>query len=237
MEAIILAGGFGTRLKSLVADVPKPMAAVAGLPFLDHLLRHMAGQGIRHVVISVGYKAENLTEYFKSCFWGIDVSYSHENEPLGTGGAIRRAFGLIRESNCAVLNGDSFFDVSLSDLAAVHSRMKADATLSLKWVRDASRYGCVKCEEDRIIAFDEKRANTAPGFINGGVYFCERNLFESVDLPQRFSFEYDFLRRFCREKRICGFASDGFFIDIGVPEDYLRAQELPYFLNSAQIKP
>ena len=232
MEAIILAGGFGTRLQSLVSEVPKPMAPVAGVPFLAHLAAFLEKQGVRRVVISVGYKAAVISEYFKESFLGMDIDYSPETEPLGTGGAIRRALQFIKSESCLVLNGDSLFNVRIQDLSAVHQETGATVTLSLRWMPDASRYGCVQCENGRIKAFQEKVADVGPGFINGGVYLCRSNMFEGLDLPTRFSFENDFLRPQCRKQHFAGFVSDGFFIDIGVPDDYLRAQELPFFQNS-----
>jgi D-glycero-alpha-D-manno-heptose 1-phosphate guanylyltransferase len=223
MEAIILAGGFGTRLKSVVTDVPKPMAPINGQPFLAFLLSYLEKQGFEKVILSVGYRHEVIIAYFKDRFRKIQVSYSVEHEPLGTGGAIKKALGLLESQLVFILNGDTFLEMDFCDMLSAHRESHADVTLALKQVSDVSRYGHVLTEGQRIIAFHEKGA-TGCGFINGGVYLLSANLFDRFDLPDTFSFEKDFLYPRCGELLLHGFSADGYFIDIGVPEDYLRAQ-------------
>jgi D-glycero-alpha-D-manno-heptose 1-phosphate guanylyltransferase len=223
MEAIILAGGFGTRLKSVVTDVPKPMAPINGQPFLALLLSYLEQQEFEKVVLSVGYRYEVITAYFKERFRNIKVSYSIEQEPLGTGGAIKKALGILDSEFVFVLNGDTFLEMDFCAMLHTHRESHADVTLALKEVSDVTRYGHVLMEGQRILAFQEKGA-TGRGFINGGVYLLSSNLFDRFDLPDTFSFEKDFLYPRCGELLLHGFSADGYFIDIGVPEDYLRAQ-------------
>jgi NDP-sugar pyrophosphorylase family protein len=227
LPAIVLAGGFGTRLAAVVSDVPKPMAPVAGKPFLERLLGRLAAQGVVRAVLAVGYKREIIRAHFGAAFRGIALEYSEETEPLGTGGAIRRAF---EESGCAraiVLNGDTWCTLDLDALTTAHARAGAPATLALLRVPDAARYGAVELDADgRIAAFREKSPQPAPGLINAGVYVLERRVFELAPAQPRFSFEQDVLQAHAAAARFAGYVAEAAFIDIGVPEDYRRAQSL-----------
>jgi D-glycero-alpha-D-manno-heptose 1-phosphate guanylyltransferase len=227
-EAIILAGGLGTRLRSVLPDLPKAMAPVAGKPFLGWLMGRMLEQGITHIILSLGYRHEAITDYIREGFPGTDVSFSIEQEPLGTGGGIRKACHLAKSDHLLVLNGDTFFDVSLTALARLHVLKKAECTLSLKPMRDINRYGVVECGTDGAIAGFREKQYYAEGLINGGVYLLDRKAFCSEDLPEKFSFEKDYLEAFAGKRRFFGHADEGYFIDIGIPEDYERAQlEVP----------
>lgn len=225
MEAIILAGGFGTRLQSVVSDVPKPMAPIGDKPFLHYILTTLYKQDVTHVVLSVGYKHETIVNYFGSEYLGMQIDYAVEDEPLGTGGAIKKALKMIKSNDILVLNGDTFFDIELSDLRHFYEEKAADIAIALKTMRDFDRYGVVEVAKERVTAFREKKPSKE-GEINGGIYFLKRNLFDKYSLPDVFSFE-EFLEDYMKTLRIFAKPYDSYFIDIGVPDDYSKAiQEL-----------
>jgi D-glycero-alpha-D-manno-heptose 1-phosphate guanylyltransferase len=225
-EAIVLAGGLGTRLRPVVKDIPKPMAAVKGRPFLEYILRYLGKNGVERVILAVGYKWQKIEEYFGDSFEGIELIYSVENEPMGTGGAIKKALSLCEEESFLIVNGDTFFDLSISDFEKSVSD-KALLALSLKKMYDFDRYGVVECEKGRVVAFDEKEWRES-GLINGGVYIARRDIFEGHSLPKSFSFE-EFMQANIEKLAIECFESEGFFIDIGIPEDYEIAQSYECF--------
>ncbi|MBA3663494.1 MAG: NTP transferase domain-containing protein [Bacteroidetes bacterium] len=224
--AIILAGGFGTRLQSVVSDLPKPMAPVNDQPFLNYQLAYLKHFGITHVIISTGYLADKIHSYYGKEFQGMQISYSHEEKPLGTGGGIRLAFEKCTDEIALVLNGDSFFDVSIEQLYALHCEQHAEFSLALRQVEDASRYGTIeRGEANRIISFHEKHGLSKPGLINGGVYILDKKLyFEKTAGLVAFSIEKDFFEKQLHNLSIKGFEFKGYFIDIGMPEDYTKAQ-------------
>jgi len=223
VEAIILAGGRGTRLSSVVPDLPKPMAPICGKPFLDYLLQRLAAQGISRVCLSVGYLADKIQNFYGSHFGEIELIYSVENSPLGTGGAMRAALVQTAADDVLVLNGDTIAEVDLQRMAAIHRASKRPITLALIWVPDTARYGAVQINNGTVTGFLEK-GTTGPGFINAGCYLLKRSLFAQFCLPPSFSFEQEFLTRYLEELKPAASTSDGYFIDIGVPEDYQRAQ-------------
>lgn len=226
-EAIILAGGFGTRLQSVVNDVPKPMAPVNAKPFLDYIFLYLRHYGITHVVLSTGYLAHKVSDRYKQEFDGIRVSYAVEETPLGTGGGIRLAMEQCYTEDILVLNGDSFFDVDLNAYTAQYSSCGAGGALALRKVENAARYGTISLGSDqRIAAFKEKDSVEKPGLINGGVYLLNRKIFlEHTPVAKAFSIEKDFFETKLSGIKLCGFEHDGYFIDIGIPEDYQQAQE------------
>lgn len=224
MEAIVLAGGFGTRLRHIVSDVPKPMAPVAGRPFLEYILKDLAAKGVTRAVLAVGYMAECIKNHFGGSFAGMELVYSPEDKPLFTGGAIKQALAKCTQANILVVNGDTFFDVDLAALEHVHTTHGAVLTVATKEMTDFDRYGTVRTDADgRITAFEEKKP-CARGAINGGVYLLRRDALNGI-AAEKFSFEQEFMERFVREGRFFACPCDGYFIDIGVPEDYARAQE------------
>lgn len=224
MECVILAGGMGTRLRSVVSDLPKCMAPVAGKPFLHYIVETLGALGFDHIILSLGYKHECIEQWVSGLDTHVRIDCVVENEPLGTGGGVRYAFSKAREESVFVLNGDTFFDVDFREMAAMHNAGRAVATVALKPMRDFERYGEVELSEDgcRISAFREKRPCEA-GLINGGIYLIRRSALEKM--PQKFSMEKDFFEKEVGGGRIAGYVSDGYFIDIGIPEDYAKAQE------------
>lgn len=230
MEAIVLAGGFGTRLQSVVSDVPKPMAEVQQKPFLEHILLYLQQHGINRVILSVGYKHEIIEDYFKRSFAGMTIDYVVEDAPLGTGGAILKAWSSLKQDHFFVINGDTFFDVDLKNLLSKHLSYQADLTLSLKPMEDFDRYGSVEMDENfKVIDFKEKEF-VLKGNINGGIYILNKNIFAPFQLPLQFSFE-EFMQDHINDLSIYACIFNNYFIDIGIPEDYQKAQsELVHYL-------
>ena len=223
-EAIILAGGFGTRLQKVVSDVPKPMAPVRGRPFLEYILDYLGEYGINRVVLSTGYKNETISSHFKNEYKGIQIKYSVEKDPLGTGGAIKLASVQIEGENALVLNGDSIYKFDLSEFT-MFFRTHSPFAIALRKVENASRYGKVNVDSNnRVICFAEKTDRPDPGLINSGIYLFNMSSFNSIQLPDKFSIETDFFQQYIQSLEIYGFKSTGYFIDIGIPDDYYRAQ-------------
>ncbi len=225
-EAIILAGGFGSRLQSVVNDVPKPMAPINHEPFLNYVFDYLKHYHIEHVVLSTGYLADKITDYYKNQFNGISISYTKEMNPLGTGGGIRLAMEQCTKKDILVLNGDSFFDVNLYRYYNQHTSFHSDCSLALRKVNNAARYGTIKLGNGFIKSFKEKDNIEQPGLINGGVYILNRELYLGKTIAnEAFSIEKDFFEKRINELNLLGFEYDGYFIDIGIPEDYKKAQD------------
>lgn len=224
MEAIVLAGGFGTRLRSVVNDLPKSMASVAGRPFLEHLFDYLILQGVNRVVLSVGYKSEYILGHFGENYRSLEIQYAVENEPLGTGGGMRLALWKIDGPRALVMNGDSLFRFDYRALVEFHMKKKADATLGLRKLEDTSRYGRVTLNRARrITGFAEKGAETGPGYINGGVYVIEKSFIMEPHFRGKFSLERDCFEAYCNQNRFFGYPAGGYFRDIGIPEDFEKA--------------
>jgi D-glycero-alpha-D-manno-heptose 1-phosphate guanylyltransferase len=226
-EAIILAGGFGTRLKELVPDTPKSMALIEDKPFLTYILDHLIKFRVEKAVIAAGYKHEDIIAFLGNSYKGISIEYSIENIPLRTGGAILKATKTISSRYCFVLNGDTFFNVDLSSFEESFNKNLTVLSVALKPMAGFDRYGSVTIEGERIISFNEKRY-CENGLINGGVYIIDKQWINSNAPGEMFSFEKDLMEKCVSKDFISYFLSDTYFIDIGVPEDYIRAvKELP----------
>jgi D-glycero-alpha-D-manno-heptose 1-phosphate guanylyltransferase len=223
-EAIVLAGGLGTRLKSVVTDLPKSLAPVNGRPFLAYLLDFAKKQGIEKFIFALGYKTEMIETFIKEYLPGKNYRISIEAQPLGTGGAIFKACEEVSTKDAIVLNADTFFGVNFSNLSIIHELQQAECTLALKPMRKFDRYGVVELEKQIVTGFSEKKYHDY-GLINGGVYALDANAFLQKKFPAVFSFEHDYLEKWYKSGRILGMTSDAYFIDIGIPEDYQRAQE------------
>lgn len=228
MKAIILAGGLGTRLQSVVPDLPKPMAPIGDMPFLAYLLRYLKKQGIHQAILSVCYMKDKIIEYFGEHFEGVDIRYIVESEALGTGGAILHSLESLQLTEPVfVLNGDTFVKLNYRAMYNQHQNDETRLTFALREVPDCSRYGKVLTDETHVTGFQEKGV-PGRGFINAGVYLMNSDLFHPYPVAGKFSFENDFIVTFVKSLRPHYFKAKDYFIDIGVPEDYLRAQrELP----------
>lgn len=224
MEAIVLAGGFGTRLSTVVSDVPKPMAPINGRPFLEYLLDDLNEKGISRVILAVGYKKEIIKSHFNKKYKNIDIVYSDEDIPLGTGGAIKKALNLAKAKDIFIINGDTFFDINLKEMYQFHKKNSSKLTLAIKEMEKFDRYGSLILEEDRIIKFEEKKYNDK-GYINGGIYLINKELLNEKE-KESFSFEKEILENENLKIEKYGYKSEGYFIDIGIPEDYYKYIEL-----------
>jgi D-glycero-alpha-D-manno-heptose 1-phosphate guanylyltransferase len=228
MEALILAGGLGTRLASVVTDRAKPVAEVAGRPFLLHLLEQIERcAAVDRVTLCVGHKADTVERALGKRFGRVALRYSLEHEPLGTGGALRRALrGGRRREACLAMNGDSFVGIRLDRLVQFHAEGKATASLALARVPDASRFGAARLSGDKVLAFSEK-GTAGPAWINAGIYVLSAAAQEALQrLPKRFSFEREALGPWCAQGKVRGMRSRARFIDIGLPAEYARAAAL-----------
>jgi D-glycero-alpha-D-manno-heptose 1-phosphate guanylyltransferase len=225
MQAIILAGGFGTRLRSVVGEVPKPVASVRGRPFLSWLLEYMAWQGVTEAVLCVHHRADAIRSYFASQYAGIRLRYSVEDNPLGTGGAICQAMRMLDPKNPVfVLNGDSLVQLNYRVMLAHHYRQRAPITLAADIVPDCSRYSQLVLSGHKVVRYDTL-GMAAPGHISVGFYVVSPDVFNGVELPEAFSFERDFLHPHTPRLAPAVYTGVHYFIDIGVPADYIRAQE------------
>lgn len=222
-HCIILAGGFGTRLQSVVSDKPKCMADVAGKPFLEYLIIFLQKQKIQQITLSVGYKHEIILDWLNHKNFDVKINTIIEPQPLGTGGAIKVALEKIQETSF-VINGDTYFDVDLKALSTTHKIRNADITVALKQLTDFDRYGSVNLNShsQKITHFNEKQF-CHQGLINGGIYLINKNIFSQKKYPEKFSFEKDILEREVDNLNICGCVQDSYFIDIGIPSDYEKA--------------
>jgi D-glycero-alpha-D-manno-heptose 1-phosphate guanylyltransferase len=229
---LILAGGLGTRLRSAYATGPKSLAPVGGKPFLDYLLTSLASSGMRDVILCVGYKAEQIKEYARSGEeWGLHVSYSVEEKLLGTGGALKKADELISGEEVFAMNGDTYLEVDLAAMLAFHRERRALVTIAAVRVRDAERYGTVEVDEGgHLVAFHEKRTKdwaicgSLTQLINGGFYVLSRECLARIPADCEISLEKEVLPDLIASGRVFGFVTDGYFLDIGVENDYNRAQ-------------
>jgi len=224
-EAIVLVGGLGTRLRTVISDLPKPLAPVGGRPFLAWVLDHLAENGIKHVVLAAGYLAEKVAESVGKEWRGMRLDYSLEGSPLGTGGALRQASGMLYGAGVHVLNGDTFLKYDLLGLEAVAGITGCDLVMALAHAENVARYGAVACTGGRVTGFLEK-GSVGPGLINAGSYFLTRRAILDLPSDESYSFETGVLRPFVEAGRVCAFEDTDGFIDIGVPEDYRRAQQM-----------
>jgi D-glycero-alpha-D-manno-heptose 1-phosphate guanylyltransferase len=223
VKTVILAGGLGTRLRSRVGEIPKPMASVAGRPFLAHLLDRLASAGMHDIVLSVGYRADAIRQHFGDTYGIARLTYAVEPDPLGTGGALAYALGAGKAPVLA-LNGDTLLDLDYKAFQAWYQEEPVDFALALKKLDDAARYGTVSVSGERVTGFAEK-GRAGAGLINAGVYILRPSVFARFGLSGAFSLERDLLERHGTALAPRAYPTDAYFIDIGVPEDYDRAQK------------
>jgi len=224
MQAIILLGGYGTRLRSVLPDLPKPMAPIKDKPFLAYLLDYLKTKGVTKVIFSVHYLREKIRDYFQTQYAGIEIDYAEEEHPLGTGGAIIHALSRLKDHGPVfVLNGDTFIKLDYQAMHQQHLQERAAITMALRSVPDSGRYGKVVTQDGVVTGFIEK-GESGPGLINAGVYLINPSLFTHFSLTTQFSFESDFIRPYLGLLKPHMYVTDGYFVDIGIPEDYARAQ-------------
>ena len=227
MKAIILAGGLGTRLKERVPDLPKPMASVANRPFLEYLLDRIIEGGISEVIISVGHLANSIISHFGTSYKNVPITYAHEKEPLGTGGAIEFALQNLDNKPVLILNGDTLLNIKYQQLLDWYKQSQPKVAMVLRHVSNTGRFGSVDVNNDTVTGFHEK-GKMGPGLINTGVYILSPSIYKSLGITGKHSFEVDILQNHIIELSPKAFITSEYFIDIGIPEEYERAQlELP----------
>lgn len=227
MDAIILAGGKGTRLNGIISDVPKPLAPINGKPFLDILLTQLNRFAcIKKVVLAVGYKSEMIVNRYKnSPVYNFRILFSEEKDLLGTGGAIKKAIALTNTDDVIALNGDSFIEIDIEDLIQFHRINNSSLTVVLKEVNNIGRYGSIELDSKRrILNFREKSGAAGKGLINAGVYVIKRTLFDTIEEDKKLSVEKEIMPALIRQNAY-GYVVKGRFIDIGTPESYRAASE------------
>ena len=222
MEAIVLAGGFGTRLKEVVPDLPKPMAPVAGRPFLEILLSMLARKGFTRVVLSLGFMSEKVISHFGDNYSGMELVYEVESQPLGTGGAIRAALMHCLTDHAFIFNGDTYLDLEVDELESLW-QARHHPVIVVRKVPDTARFGRVEMSDGCVNVFLEKGMSGA-GLINAGCYVLPKGALDDFALGQPFSLETEFFIKYLQRIRFDGFVTHGQFIDIGVPDDYVLAQ-------------
>ena len=237
MKTLILVGGFGTRLREVVSDVPKPMALIAGKPFLEHQINYLKEQGLKDIILCVHYKANVIKSYFgDGKRFGVNITYSEEEIPLGTAGAIKKAEKYI-DGAFFVLNGDSYLDVDFARFMEFHRSVGfVGASMILIKPEESSHYGSVSLEGNHIVDFLEKSGE--PGSkVNGGVYLFERKILDLIPSNKKVSLENEIFPKLALERQLSGFSHDGYFIDIGRPETYhqFRQNFLSRFLIRGNI--
>jgi D-glycero-alpha-D-manno-heptose 1-phosphate guanylyltransferase len=236
MPAVLLVGGLGTRLQSVLPSTPKPLARVGDAPFLQLLVRQLQSQGIRRLVMCTGHLASQIAEVFgDGRQWGVAIDYSEESHPLGTAGAVKFAGRyLAGASDFLVMNGDSFLELDFRQLIRSHREHKGLVSLAVRKVPDAARYGTVQLDSNhRVIGFTEKSGNAIPGLVNGGVYIFKQAVLQEIPEGPG-SLEKEVFPRLLGSG-IYALEQHGMFIDIGTPEDYARAQSLCHSLNQAVL--
>lgn len=222
-QAVILAGGLGTRLRDVVSDRPKVMASVHGRPFLSYQFDYLIQQGIKQVVVSTGYLGEMIVAHFGNSYKGLSISYAQEKTAQGTGGGLLLASGGLK-GKAFMLNGDSLFRIPLADLDRAYQMHRPSAVLALRKVDEAGRYGRVETDStNRIIAFREKDTAGGEGLINGGIYLMEVEWLQRMAPSESFSIEKEIFTLLAPRGNFIGLPFDDYFIDIGIPEDYKRA--------------
>ena len=226
LTAMILAGGMGTRLRPVLADRQKVAAEVAGTPFIAYLLRQVEKAGVRKAILCAGYRAQSLKTAVQGLFPRLEVKFSIEERPLGTGGALRLALKSCMEKEFLVMNGDSFFDLDLNAFLAFSERASESAVISLRRMENVARYGMVRLPSGKIARFEEKGAFRGAGWINAGIYRIRREVLEQIPEQTLCSLEREIFPRLAENGELAGYPAEGMFIDIGTPESFLEAQKL-----------
>jgi NDP-sugar pyrophosphorylase family protein len=226
VTAAVLAGGLGTRLRSVIADRPKVLAPIAGRPFLAYLLDQLGRAGVRKAVLLIGHQADQVRDAFGAFHSGMRLTYSEEEQPLGTGGAIRLALPQIAGETILLLNGDSYCELDLTAFWHFHRERHARFSLALTQVENAARFGrVVTGPHERIEQFEEKSPTPTAGQINAGIYLVSRTLLEPIPPGRALSLERDLMPQWVTQGQAFGFPAGGRFLDIGIPAAYAEAEQ------------
>lgn len=230
---IILCGGLGTRLRKVVSDRPKAMALINGRPFLDYQIAWLKSKGVLEIILAVGFKSDQIADYFgngENC--GINIKYSYEENPLGTGGAILSAMETHKLGHCVVVNGDSFLDIDLKELEKLFFSQNANLCITCHYIDKADRYGVVEFDQrNRLLGLSEKKILDSPAWINSGIYMLNHSIFDGFDSNSQFSFETDVLSKSSQQNCYVFKCWNKSFIDIGTPESFQAADDFFKFLD------
>jgi len=235
MDTVILAGGLGTRLRSLFTDRPKVLVPIHGVPFLRHYLGWLRGFGARRIILALGHMADRVQDYLRSETWpGMEIETFVENRPLGTGGAVRAVLPLTRSETVLVANGDSLARADLGEFVAFHRRKRATVSMLLTRVEEVGQSGLVETNaDDAVVSFTEKPAGRAAGgHINAGLYLMQREAIAAIPAGGPVSLEREVFPRFCG-RGFYALKGEFSFIDIGTPDSYRRASQ--FFKNTTPI--
>lgn len=225
-DVVILAGGKGTRLSGVIGDVPKCLAMIGPNPFIEYQLAYLMSQGLYNIILSVSHLKEQIFNHFEGYWRTCGILFSIEDEPLGTGGAVKQALKYCTSEMVLVMNGDTLFTIDTSIIYKRQMQTNADAVIALRKVPDCGRYGKVTIDDHGWVKdFNEKVPDSGEGYINGGIYLFKRKVFDRVELPEAFSLEEYFLPQSCKLFRYQGIPFNDYFLDIGVPGDFERAQK------------
>lgn len=229
---LILVGGLGTRLRKVVKNYPKPMAMISNNPFLEYIILQLKKYNLNDIILCTGYLKEKIENYFgNGNHLGVDIVYSKESKPLGTGGAIKFAEKLIRGDDFIVMNGDSFFDIDLNKLISYHFNKRALATMALVEVKETKRFGSVKIDKNGMVkSFIEKEQKTNSNLINGGIYVLSREIFKYITKDKLISLEKEVFPKLINSNRFYGVSFKNYFVDIGIPKAYKKLQENSEYL-------
>ncbi|MFY7965743.1 MAG: nucleotidyltransferase family protein [Chitinophagaceae bacterium] len=225
MQAIILAGGFGSRLQAVVKEVPKPLAPISGKPFLFWLITHLKKNGVTSFIFSLGYLHHQIEDFLKEEFPNLNYDCVVEKEPLGTGGAIKLCMQKVTSKDALIINGDSFFNLNIKAFFQFYQSTNSSCSIALTEMHNFDRYGSVTIDKQNIIhQFNEKKY-CEKGLINTGILIFNKDVFEkkTEHFPPNFSYEKDFLEPNISQIKVTGYIAAGYFIDIGIPEDYYKA--------------
>lgn len=236
MKTIILCGGLGTRLKKIVNDRPKPMAQIGEFPFLEFLIKYLKKYNLKDFIFCISYMGEKVIKHFgNGKKFKINIQYAIEKNPLGTAGTIKNAQKLLKnEKSFLTLNGDTFLNINYNSLISYHQQKQGDGLIVLRKFKDISSKGEVKIDKkNQIISFEEKKPEHRPGLINGGIYLLTPKIFNFIPPNKSVSIENETFPQMLKKKsEIYGFKTNSYFIDIGTPIEYYRAQkELKLFLD------
>lgn len=240
VTGVLIVGGLGTRLRPALSDRPKALGEVGGRPFVTYLLDQLYDTGISKVVLCTGYKGQMLEDFLGDRYRSLDLIYSREPRPLGTGGAIRYAQDYFKSPTILVMNGDSFIDVSMSDVLDYHDSQNTALTMVVSQIDDVSRFGVVEVTEDKVVAFKEKNQQAGEGLINAGIYVLDKTLLSLIPESMVYSLEKEFFPALAEEREISAFKTNADFIDIGTPESFTLAGDFfrkkPAFSNQEEAK-
>ena len=226
IDVMILCGGMGVRLRSVVSDRPKSMAEINGKPFLHYLLKQISNNGFKRVILCVGYKADLIENYFKDKYLKLEIVYSKETEPLGTGGAVKLALPYAQSEYMMIMNGDSYINANLGRFVENSMSSKREASILITEVKNVARFGRIIFDDGhRILSFEEKGQYNGEGYINSGIYLLKQNILREIPSNIKYSLEMELFPQLVKKRELSASLLNGKFIDIGTPESYKKAEK------------